>query len=105
MAARDQMQAERFDEGRLTHAGRAADTDADRSQRVRQQRLQHGLPASLVIAPGRLDERDRLRERTPLAGAHAGHERLVGRRQRRSRMFRNHAGDTTAVALPQRWGG
>ena len=35
MAARDQMQAERFDEGRLAHAGRAADADADRSHRVR----------------------------------------------------------------------
>jgi hypothetical protein len=80
MAAADQVQSERLNERRFARAGCAADADADRGYRVGQQSLQYCLSAYLIVAACRLDQRDRLCKRTPLAAADPCDERLVGGR-------------------------
>ncbi len=106
MAKSDEVQTERLDKRRLAHARRSADADANRFHCVRQQRFEHRLPARLVFPPGRLDQRDRLRERAPFAGADPCHERVVGGCQRNGGGLRTHGDDGAAIshaaASPQR---
>jgi hypothetical protein len=83
LALLDQPDAQRLDEGRLAGPRHAGDADADRLAGTRQQRVQHLLRALLVIAAGRLDQRDRLGQRTTLAGQHAVDQGLIGSSKRR----------------------
>ena len=88
---------ERADQRRLADAGRAGDADHERRARLRVE-LAHELVRERVAV---LDERDRARERAPVAGADAGgeilerpraaHAQALGRRRPRARAVRASA--------------
>ena len=66
----DQMNAERFDEGRLARAGRAADPHSGRGSGGGQDRVEQGNRLGAVIRAGRLHQRDGPRQRPAIAGAY-----------------------------------
>ena len=95
--ALDEVQPERLDERRLPRAGRAGDADADRAAGVREHLGEQRLGVVAVVGPGRLDERDRARQRR------AGHRR---RRRCASSLTRQSAPDVDpASACVRRAGG
>ena len=49
----------------------------DRLAREGQQLVQQRIGTNAVVGPGRFEQRDRLRERTPLPGANAVDKRLI----------------------------
>src|SRR5262249_12893085 len=66
----DEVHTERFDERRLAGTRRAADTDTRRATRRRHELVEQGRGFLAMICTRRLDERDRARQGTAIAGAY-----------------------------------
>ena len=66
----DEVHAERLDERGLPRARRAGDADAYRVPGRGHELVEQRDRVRPMIGAGRLDERDRPRERPPIAGAH-----------------------------------
>jgi hypothetical protein len=66
---RDQVQAQRLDEGALADAGHAGDAEAERLAGVRQQFGQQRVGLRAVVGAGGLEQRDRLGDGAALAAA------------------------------------
>jgi hypothetical protein len=79
MVAGGEEEPEGLDESGLAGARCAADADAEARAGVRQQRLEQRQRARLMVAPRRLDQRDRLCQSAGLAGEDALGELAVRR--------------------------
>ena len=96
VAAFDQAPAERLDERRFAHAGRAGDADANGLPRMREQGIEQALGRGAVVVAGRFEQRNRRRERPPVAG-----ENVAGPRNPRTPTLR-HGARCYHTALPAR---
>jgi hypothetical protein len=101
VAGRDEMQAERLDEGRLADPGHSRDAEAKRIARRRRQRGQERIRARAMVGAARLEQRDRLGDGTSLR-LRRGREHLVEQRLVVGRQHRGGAAFPQA-ACSDRW--
>ena len=78
VAVLDEVSAERLDERRLARAGRAGDADAHGAADVGEDLGEERLGVGAVVGAGRLDERDRARQRAPVAVDHQARQLAHG---------------------------